>query len=82
MKYEHGGRSPLVVEDRGPGVTGDSRWRSYLKGRTMGGYLNGFGNTWEESIDSLIQRYEHELESIRDGRAEMTKHMKASRRRS
>lgn len=79
MKYEHGGRAPLVVEDRGPGIAEDSRWRAYVKGRTMGGYLNGFGPTWKAAVDALIARYESELAGITDGRTEMLKHMKASR---
>ena len=81
MRCEHGGRAPLVVEDRGPGVTGDSRWRAYIKGRTMGGYLNGFGSTWEEAVIALETRYEAELAGIRDGHAEMAKAMKPSRNR-
>ena len=81
MKYVASGLSALVVDDRGPGVTGDSRWRAYLKGRTMGGYLNGFGSTWEESVDELEERYEHELASIRAARIELAKTLKPSRRK-
>ncbi|MGH9649920.1 MAG: hypothetical protein ACRD3I_05560 [Terriglobales bacterium] len=79
MKYEQGGRAPLVVEDRGPGIDSDTRWRAYLKGRTMGGYLNGFGQTWEYAINDLEQRYERELQAIREGRQDFGKVLKSSR---
>lgn len=82
MKYEQGGRAPLVVEDRGPAIHHDTRWRAYLKGRTMGGYLNGFGPTWEAAIGELEKKYESELAAIREAHVEMTKVMKRSRGKS
>jgi hypothetical protein len=76
FKYEAGGNAALVVEDRDLRVDdGKYRWRAYLKGRTMGGYLTGFGPTWETAVDVLITRYEHELAGIREGRAEMSTRM-------
>lgn len=62
-----GGHPQLIIEDR-PGVDDKNyRYKAYLKGRSAGGILTGFGATIQEAAEELRTIYKDELAAIELG---------------
>jgi hypothetical protein len=65
------GTPDLVVEDRVTVGDPKYRFRAYLKGRTAGGMLHGFGPTEDAACADLERVYRRELAAVSAGRHEL-----------